>query len=92
MLTIIATYLSGTITVASETLEGMFLVNNLPNTQRRTPKPLAADSRSWYGVRSLWNAHWPSNLGKNMPSNISLVTVIAPLPGNNLCYQAMDKN
>ena len=26
-------------TVASETLEGMFLVNNSPNTQHRAPKP-----------------------------------------------------
>ncbi len=31
------------ITVASETLEGMFLVNNSPNTQRRAPKPSAID-------------------------------------------------
>ena len=31
------------LTVASETLEGMFLVNTSPNTQRRAPKPSAID-------------------------------------------------
>ena len=30
-------------TVASETLEGMFLANNSPNTQHRAPKPSAID-------------------------------------------------
>ncbi len=30
-------------TVASDTLEGMFLVNNSPNTQHRTSKPSALD-------------------------------------------------
>ncbi len=35
--------LTGFPTVAIETLEGMFLVNNSPNTQHRAPKPLAID-------------------------------------------------